>query len=91
VNKTQGARAEVHITGKPADIERKLAVFRKGAIFEGLSPNVQRELAESAVIKKFAKDDIVFQSDDPCHMDGPWVLSMLIPITLLPGNHPDRH
>jgi CRP-like cAMP-binding protein len=50
----------------PANIEKTVAVFSQSGIFKGLDLDAQRDLAEMAVTKQYAKDDIVFQPQDPC-------------------------
>jgi CRP-like cAMP-binding protein len=49
------------------NLEKKIGLINRAAIFEGLSLDAQKDLAESAVLIKYAKDEIVFQSDEPCH------------------------
>jgi hypothetical protein len=47
-------------------LEKKIALINQAAIFKGLSADAQRELAELAYIKRYAKNEIVFQSEEPC-------------------------
>ncbi len=46
--------------------EKKIALFNRAAIFKGLSAEARKDLAELAVLKQYVKNDIVFQSDEPC-------------------------
>ncbi|MEJ2038376.1 MAG: Crp/Fnr family transcriptional regulator [Desulfosarcinaceae bacterium] len=49
-----------------ADLEKKIALFNQAAIFKGLPTEAQKELAELAVLKHYAKNEIVFQCEEPC-------------------------
>lgn len=51
---------------EPVNLEKKIALFNQAAMFKGLSMDAQKELAELAVSKRYAKNEIVFQSDEPC-------------------------
>ena len=46
--------------------EKKIALFNRAAIFKGLSTDAQKDLAGLAVFEQYAKDEIVFQYDEPC-------------------------
>ena len=48
------------------NLEKKIALFRRAAIFKGLSTDAQKDLANLAVLIQYAKNEIVFQSDEPC-------------------------
>jgi CRP-like cAMP-binding protein len=48
------------------NLEKKIALFNRAAIFKGLSMDAQKDLAELAVSKQYVKNEIVFQSDEPC-------------------------
>lgn len=50
----------------PVDLEKKIALIERAAIFKGLSTDAQKDLAKLAVLKQYAKNEIVFQSDEPC-------------------------
>lgn len=52
---------------EPVNLEKKVALFNRAAIFKGLSRDAQKDLAELAVSKRYAKNEIVFQSDEPCN------------------------
>jgi CRP-like cAMP-binding protein len=49
------------------NLEKKIALFKRAAIFKGLSADAQKNLAELAVLKQYAKNEIVFQPDAPCN------------------------
>jgi CRP-like cAMP-binding protein len=51
---------------KPADLERKITLFSRSALFRGLSPEAQADLGELAALKDFAKNDIIFHAQEPC-------------------------
>ena len=51
---------------EPVSLERKIALFSRAAVFKGLSNNAQKKLAELAVSIQYVKNDIVFQSQEPC-------------------------
>ena len=46
--------------------EETMALFNQAAIFDGLSTDARKELAKSAVLKRYVKNEIVFQPDEPC-------------------------
>jgi CRP-like cAMP-binding protein len=50
----------------PVNLEKKIALFSRAALFKELSPDAQKDLAKFAVLKQYAKNEIVFQSDEPC-------------------------
>ncbi|MEJ2156205.1 MAG: Crp/Fnr family transcriptional regulator [Desulfobacteraceae bacterium] len=47
-------------------LSKKIALFNQADMFKGISLDAQKDLAELAVRKQYAKNDIVFQSDEPC-------------------------
>lgn len=47
-------------------INDKVAVFRRGLGFEGLTDSAIQELAHLATVKSYDKGDIVFQPNEPC-------------------------
>ncbi len=47
-------------------LEKKIALFSRAPLFGGLSPEAQVELAGIATSRHFVKNDIVFQSQEPC-------------------------
>lgn len=49
-----------------AGLEERIALFSRAAIFKGLSKDAQKDLAKLALSKQYAKNEIVFQSDEPC-------------------------
>jgi CRP-like cAMP-binding protein len=49
----------------PTDLKRKVALFSQAAVMRGLSLDARQAMAELAVIKRYAKNEVVFQSDDP--------------------------
>jgi len=51
---------------EPVTLKRKIALFSRSALFKGLSPRAQADLAEIAGSKHYLKNDIVFQSQEPC-------------------------
>lgn len=51
---------------EPVNLEKKIALFRGAALFKGLSMDAQKDLAELAVSKQYARNEIVFQPDEPC-------------------------
>lgn len=46
--------------------EKTMALVSQAAIFQRLSADAQKDLAQLAVLKQYAKNEIVFQSDEPC-------------------------
>ncbi len=50
----------------PVNLEKKIALFNGASIFKGLSIDAQKDLAELAISKQYVKNEIVFQSDEPC-------------------------
>jgi CRP-like cAMP-binding protein len=50
---------------KTNNLERKLALVSRAAVMKGLSPAARKEFAELAIIKRYAKNDVVFQSEEP--------------------------
>jgi CRP-like cAMP-binding protein len=48
------------------ELEQKIALFSRTAIFKGLSMDAQKDLAALAVLKQYLKNEIVFQSHEPC-------------------------
>lgn len=46
--------------------EETIALFNQAALFDGLSTDARKELTKLAVLKRFVKNEIVFQSDEPC-------------------------
>lgn len=52
---------------EPANLGRKVAIFGCSALFEGLSSKAQTDLAELAGLKHFAKNDIIYHSQEPCN------------------------
>lgn len=48
-------------------LERKVALFNRAAVMKGLALEARQEIAQFAQIKRYAKNDIVFQSEEPCH------------------------
>lgn len=51
---------------EPVRFEKKIALFSRTALFDGLSPRAQMDLAEIAGSRQYGKNDIVFQSQAPC-------------------------
>jgi CRP-like cAMP-binding protein len=51
---------------EPENLDKKIALFHRAAIFTGIAADAQRDLAKLAVLKHFAKNEIVFQADEPC-------------------------
>ena len=51
----------------PVSLEKKIDLFSRAGVFKGLSMNAQKDLAAIAVSKQYVKDEIVFQSQEPCN------------------------
>ena len=47
-------------------LERKIALISRSAVFEGLSGRAQKDFADLAVSLRYAKNEIVVQSQEPC-------------------------
>lgn len=47
------------------NVELKIALFNRSAVMKGLSPAARKDFADLAVIKRYAKNDVVFQSEEP--------------------------
>jgi hypothetical protein len=57
---------EIDMRAKPADLEKKIALFARFALLKGLSPQAHMELAELAALKPYAKHEVIFRSQEPC-------------------------
>jgi CRP-like cAMP-binding protein len=51
---------------EPDHPERKIALISRAAIFEGLSEHALENFAELAVSIRYAKNEVVFHSHEPC-------------------------
>lgn len=51
---------------QPVSFDRKIALFSRAAVFKGLGKNAQKNLAELSVSLHYVKNEIVFQSQEPC-------------------------
>jgi len=51
---------------EPENLEKKIALFSRAALFKGLSMDALKDLAKLAVLKQYVKNELVFQSDEPC-------------------------
>jgi CRP-like cAMP-binding protein len=47
-------------------LERKIAVFSRAAVFNGLSRDAYESLARLAVSRRYDKNEVVFQANEPC-------------------------
>lgn len=47
-------------------LERKMALIGRAVIFKGISEHARRDFADLAVSVSYAKNDIVFQCEEPC-------------------------
>lgn len=54
------------MTERLGNLAKKIALIDQAAIFKGLSIDARKDLAKLAVLIKYAKNEIVFQSDEPC-------------------------
>jgi CRP-like cAMP-binding protein len=50
----------------PANLAKKIALFERASIFKALSIDAKKDLAELAVLKQYVKNEVVFQSEEPC-------------------------
>ncbi len=48
------------------NLEKKIALIGRAAIFKGLSADAQQDLAKLAILIQYAKNEIIFQADEPC-------------------------
>ena len=48
-------------------IKDKVDLFKRGLGFEGLADSAIQELAQLATVKSYAKGDIIFLPNEPCH------------------------
>ena len=54
------------MTKSNTNIDRILALFSRAAVMQGVPRKVQEELAGLAVLKRFKKNDVLFQAWEPC-------------------------
>jgi CRP-like cAMP-binding protein len=52
---------------EPVSFERKIALFSQAPLFRELSPKARTDLAEIAASKNYLKNEVVFQSQEPCN------------------------
>jgi CRP-like cAMP-binding protein len=51
---------------EPDRIEKKIALIGRSAVFKGLSEQALKDFADLAASLRYAKNEIVFQSHEPC-------------------------
>ena len=51
---------------EPDHLERKIALISRSIVFNGISEGAQKDFANMAVSVRYAKNGIVFQSQEPC-------------------------
>lgn len=51
---------------EPDHLEQKIVLIRQAVLFKGMSERALKDFADIAVSIRYAKNDVVFQSHDPC-------------------------